>query len=116
MYLWLLALFFVGTPIVLTVFNIVFLFAEKKINPHTVKIVDACIFGLGIPFTVVFAWYISFHDWYEQLYLPAEKYTGMGGTYTPIASESLPTFLALCLVAIAGYGLLRVWGKRKNPL
>ena len=110
-----LILFFLGIPAALTVCNLLLLFREKKWKPILINAVDISIFVLGISFTALYAKIVDFYPWYEQLYTPVEKY-GVGGTYSPIAPEALPTFLTLCTVAVVGYLLLRFLGKKLSPV
>lgn len=101
-------LFFLGIPAVLTLCNLVLLFCEKRWHRVLVHIVDASIFTFGISFTALYAKIHDFHPWQEQIYV--------GDHYSPIAPEMLPTFLALCAVAVAGYLIPRFWGKKLSPL
>ena len=101
--------FFLGVPAVLTLCNILLLFLEKKWKPALVTAVDVAIFALGISFTQLYAMIVDFHPWHEQLYVGS-------GTYSPIATEALPTFLTVCAVAVAGYLLLRFLGEKLSPL
>lgn len=106
---WLLALFFLGIPALLTLGNVLFLFLEKKISVRVVGAVDIGIFVFGVSFTALYAKIVDFYPWYEQLYVG-------GGTYSPIAEESLLTFIVLCAVAVAGYLLLRFLGQKLSPV
>ena len=113
--LFLLLLVFVGIPILLTLGNLVLLFAEKKFNIKIVNTIDILIFSLGISFTTLLACFTDFHEWHEQLYFTGGKYTD-GGTYTPIFFETMPTFFTICYIALAGYLLLRFIGKKLSPI
>lgn len=106
---------FIGIPIILTLINIVLLFAEKKFQARTVNVVDIITFFLGISFTVLLAGIVGFHEWNEQLYFTGGKYTD-GGTYTPISLESMPTFITICLIAVVSYILLRFLRKKLSPI
>ena len=111
----LLILFFaVGIPAVLTVMNILILFKEEKFKSSTVNRVDAMIFVLGIPMTVLLTFISNFFEWNVQLYYPSEKF--VDETYTPISIESLPTFLTLCAVAVVSYAVLRIWSEKLPPV
>ena len=44
---------FIGVPIILTMINIVLLFAEKKFKARTVNAIDIITFFLGISFTIL---------------------------------------------------------------
>ena len=98
-----------GIPAVLTIFNVLFLFLEKKMADWTVNMIDTILFALGISYTAAYATAEDFRPWYEQLYVD-------GGVYSPIATESLPTFLLLCAVAVAGCLLLRFLGQKLSPV
>ncbi len=100
---------FIGSPIILTLTNIALLFVENKVKAKTVTVIDISIFYLGISFTTLLAGFEEFHEWNEQLYV------GEGG-YTPISFESMPTFLAICAVAVGGYLLLRFLGQKLSPV
>ena len=106
---WLLLLIIIGVPIILTLLNIILLFAEGIFKRKSVNAVDSMIFLLGIPFTWLLARITEFHEWNEQLFTH-------NGPYSPISFESMPTFLAICFVALAGYLLLRIFGKRLPPI
>lgn len=113
--LFILLFIFIGTPIILTLANIVLLFVEKKVKTETVNLIDLLIFSLGISFTTLLALVTDFHEWYEQLYFTGGKYTD-GGTYTPVSFESIPTFLAICFIAVASYLFLRFIGGKLSPI
>lgn len=106
---------FIGVPIILTMINIVLLFAEKKFKARTVNAIDTITFFLGISFTILLSGATGFHEWNEQLYFTGGKYTD-GGTYSPISFESLPTFITICIVAVISYILLRFFSKRLSPI
>lgn len=105
--------FFLGVPILLTLWNIALLFIEKKkfVKVNSVKITDITTFTLGISFTALLADFSGFEEWYVQLYNGTDI-----SAYTPISFESMPTFITLCAVAVAGYVLLRFFGKRLSPV
>lgn len=105
----LMVFFFLGIPALLTVCNVLFLFLEKNASARVVGTIDASIFALGISFTALYTAMADFSPWHEQLYVG-------GGTYSPIGEESLPTFIVLCAVAVAGYLLLRFFGEKLSPV
>ncbi len=114
MYIPLLLLFCIGIPAVLSLFNIIFIFIEKKFKTKTVNAVDASIFILGIPLTMLLTIFSDFKEWDVPLYF-TNKFSD-GGTYTPISFESLPTVITLSVVALLGYLLPRFLGKKLTPL
>ena len=105
----------VGVPVVLTLMNIILLFSEKKFKAMTVNLIDLTIFALGILYTVILAVYIGFCDWNVQIYGSEDKFS-YGYTYTPISFKSLPAFITLCFVAVAGYALIRIFRKKLSPV
>ncbi len=106
---------FLGIPIILTVLNIALLFKEKKFKIKTVNIIDILTFFLGISYTVLLVLITEFHEWNEQLYFTGGKYTD-GGTYTPVSFEHFPTFISLCIIAVAAYLIIRFLSKRLSPI
>lgn len=114
MYLPLLLLFCIGIPAVLSLFNIIFLFIEKKFKSQTVNIVDGAIFILGIPLTMFLILFSEFKEWNVPVYF-VNKFND-GGTYTPISFKALPTIIILSLVALLGYLLPRFINKKLSPV
>ena len=102
--------FFIGTPAILTLYNIIFLFVEKKFKEKTTKKVDALIFILGTTFTAILTFLCDFVQWDVQICSCNEQ------AYTPISIETLPTFLTLSFVAIIAYVLPRFLGERLSPI
>ena len=100
---------FIGAPIILTLTNIALLFVQTKVQARPVNMIDIAIFFLGITYTTLLAGFTGFHEWNDQLYVGE-------GAYTPISFESMPTFLAICVVAVGGYLLLRFLGKKLSPV
>ena len=100
---------FLGIPALLTLGNVVFLFAEKRFDKALLTVSDTFTFLLGSAYTFLLASIADYHDWYEQLYAD-------GSQYTPVAWAHIPTFIVLCLVALAGYLLLRFLGHKLSPL
>lgn len=99
---------FLGIPALLTLGNVVFLFAEKRVGRSIIAVSDAVTFALGTGYTVLLASIADYHEWHEQVYV--------GDQYTPVAWAHIPTFITLCAVALAGYLLLRFLGHRLSPL
>ncbi len=98
-----------GIPIGATVSNLILLIFDRKCSRRFRNFTDIFIFGVGIPLTTVFAYMMNFKEWNVPInYVDA--------FYTPIAFESLPTFLVLCAVALIGYGVVRVFGVKIPPL
>ncbi len=111
MYLFMVVLIivFLGIPLLLTLFNIYLLFTKKYIKEKIVLVNDILTFALGISYTIL--WWImqDYNEWNVQLY------TGQG-EYTPISYQSMPTFLTLCCIAIAGYVVLRFLRNKLSPI
>ena len=101
-------------PAILTVLNLILLFAERKFHKKIADGADVCIFSLGIILTSILVNVCGFTQWDVQIG-PGDKYLGLA-TYTPVSLDTLPTFFALCIFALAGYGVLRIWGNRLSPL
>ena len=101
-------------PFYLTISNIVCLLLGKRISQKKKNFTDGLIFGLGLPLTIFLVCIIGFKDWYIPLYASGDKFTE--GAYTPIAFESLPTIVVICIVALAGYALPRILGTELPPL
>ena len=103
---WLLAF---GIPIAATVCNLILLIFDRKCRRQFRNFTDIVIFGVGVPLTTVLAYMMNFKEWN----VPIDY---VDSFYTPIAFESLPTFLTLCGVALIGYGVVRVFGVTIPPL
>ncbi len=98
-----------GIPIVATVSNLILLFFDRKCGQRFRNFTDILIFGAGIPLTVMLAYLLNFKEWDVPInYVDA--------LHTPIAIESLPTFLTLCVVALVGFAVIRVFGTKIPPL
>ncbi len=98
-----------GVPITATVCNLILLFFNRKCSRSFRNFTDIFIFGAGIPLTTTFAYMLNFKEWNIPInYVDA--------AYTPIAFESLPTFLTLCAVALIGFGAVRIWATKMPPL
>ena len=106
---------FFGIPALLTLANLLALFFTNKIPKKIENTFDILIFLLGIPYTLLFAFFLGFEDWNVPLYESAEHFSSFG-TYTPLAFESLPTVIAICIIALVGYGIPRIFGTRLSPV
>lgn len=105
---------FIGAPIILTLTNVALLFVENKVKAQVVNVIDIAIFFLGVSFTTLLASFVNFKEWNVPIYFYGKYHDT--GTYTPISFESMPTFLAICSVAVVGYLLLRFLGKKLSPV
>ena len=101
LFAWLLILFFIGMPLLLTIINVFYFF---KRNKKLEAITDFLTFFFGIGFTGLLFSILGFPEWSEPVV--------MGGPdiclHTPISREFMPTFLAFCAIAVLGYILLRI--------
>ena len=100
--LWLIAgILCLIVPIILTIFNFINLFKEKKIKEN---LIDILTFVLGIILTGVLYFGIDFKDYNEALHL--------GGMETefhaPIASWSMPTIIGIVILGVVSYSLIRI--------
>ena len=87
-------------PLILTVINIINLFKKNKIKEN---LVDILIFVLGILLTALLYFVSGFKDYTESLRLGGLEINVHG----PIASWSMPTVLAIVLLGIISYYLIR---------
>ena len=92
-----------GLPLILTVFNIINLFKKKKLVKTTI-VTDILTFVLGIGLTVLLYWFFGFQDYQEALHLGG----GEVGLHAPIASWSMPTVIAILILGIISYILIRI--------
>lgn len=97
-------------PFILTLCNILLLFSEKRVSKRAAGILDGCIFVLGISFTVLLWFVCEFAEWNTAIY------NVRWNAYSPISFASMPTFLTLGTVALAGYALPRIRGTHLPPL
>ena len=90
-------------PLILTVLNIINLF-KKKSKGKVDVVVDILIFVFGIGYTLFLYFALGFRDYQKPLV--------EGGPYTlyhaPIASWSIPTVIALLLLGVISYLLIRI--------
>ena len=88
------------TPALLTIFNIINLFKKKKIKEN---IIDVLTFGLGIGLTGFLYLASDFRDYTEALRLGGLEID----KHAPIASWSMPTVLAIFILGLVSYFLIR---------
>lgn len=96
-------------PLILTFLNIINLFKKKKIKEN---ITDILTFVLGISYTFLLYFIFGFKDYQEALYV------GGGETYlhAPIASWSMPTVIAILILGVVSYCLIRIKKLNLPPL
>lgn len=88
-------------PLILTLFNIINLFKKKKIKENLIDIVT---FVLGIVLTIILYKFTGFKDYDKSIIM-----SGMAITvHAPIASWSMPTVMAILLLGIISYFLIRI--------
>lgn len=92
---------FLAGPFILTLFNIINLFKNKKIKPN---LIDSLTFILGILLTILLYWYCHFKDYPEALRLGGFEVD----VHAPLASWSMPTILTICVIGIISYILIRI--------
>ena len=91
-------------PLILTLLNIINLFKKKKIKEN---LIDILTFSLGIILTILLYFICGFEDYNVALRLGG----GEIDVHSPIASWSYPTVLAIFLLGIISYGLIRKIGR-----
>ena len=96
-------------PLILTVFNIINLFKKTKIKEN---LIDFLTFFFGIILTVFLYFIYDFKDYNESLRLGGLEIE----VHSPIASWSMPTVIAIALVGIISYILIRVKKLNLPPL
>lgn len=96
-------------PLILTLLNIINLFKKKKIKEN---LIDILTFVLGIILTVLLYFMCEFEDYNVALRLGG----GEIDVHSPIASWSYPTFLAIFLLGIISYSLIRIRKLKLPPL
>lgn len=99
--------FFCGTPIILTVFNVINL---CKGNIYKEALIDGLTFVLGISFFLLLLGMWEAPDYTEAIVLGG----GGLGLHTPIASWHMPTILTLSTIGVVGYILLRIKDEEEN--
>lgn len=96
-------------PLILTLLNIINLFKKKKIKEN---LIDILTFSLGIILTILLYFICGFEDYNVALRLGG----GEIDVHSPIASWSYPTVLAIFLLGIISYGLIRIKKLKLPPL
>lgn len=96
-------------PLILTLLNIINLFKKKKIKEN---LIDILTFILGIILTVLLYFMCEFEDYNVALRLSG----GEIDVHSPIASWSYPTVLAIFLLGIISYSLIRIRKLKLPPL
>ena len=89
-------------PLVLTTINIINLFKRKKRIKE--NLVDILTFVFGIILTVILYIFHGFKDYNEALTLGG----GETSVHAPIASWSMPTVIAILVIGIISYILVRI--------
>ena len=87
-------------PLILTFFNIANLCTKRKIKED---LIDFLIFVFGIGFTIVLYFLCEFHDYNEALRIGG----GEIKVHAPIASWSMPTVVAILVLGVISYILIR---------
>ena len=96
-------------PLILTLLNIINLFKKKKIKEN---LIDILTFSLGIILTALLYFMCGFEDYNVALRLGG----GEIDVHSPIASWSYPTVLAIFLLGIISYVLIRIKKLKLPPL
>lgn len=96
-------------PLILTILNIINLFKKKKIKEN---LIDILTFTLGIILTGLLYFMCAFEDYNVALRLGG----GEIDVHSPIASWSYPTILAIFLLGIISYSLIRIRKLKLPPL
>lgn len=87
-------------PLILTVFNVINLFRKKKIKEN---LIDILTFVFGIGFTFILYFLFGFKDYNEALILGG----GEVDAHAPVASWSMPTVIAILILGVISYILIR---------
>lgn len=96
-------------PLILTILNIINLFKKKKIKEN---VIDILTFSLGIILTTLLYFMCGFEDYNVALRLGG----GEIDVHSPIASWSYLTVLAIFLLGIISYSLIRIRKLKLPPL
>ncbi len=98
-----------GMPLVITLSNVAALVLGRRYPRRLQDATDIAVFAAGIPLTMLLTVLFGFVEWNIPInYIDA--------AYTPIAIESMPTFMTLCVLAIVGYGAVRLYAQKLPPL
>ncbi len=99
--IWLLVILCVFGPFVLTFFNIINLFKKKKIKED---VIDILTFVFGIILSTILYKFMDFKDYIEPIYI-----TGVDTIlHAPIASWSMPTVIAIVILGMVSYVIIKV--------
>lgn len=114
----LLCSFFIGLPFVLTILNIFVLIRPGKLSQKSKNILDGFIITLGSLFTVILFGSIHFVSWDVPLYIGMSNFDPLGSSrsHTPIDFDSMPTVLVICIVALLGYLIPRMFSTKLSPM
>ena len=96
-------------PLILTLLNIINLFKKKKIKEN---LIDILIFVLGIPLTIILYLACDFKDYNQSLLLGGFEVD----MHAPIASWSMSTVVAIFVLGIISYCLIRIRKLKLPPL
>ena len=100
--LWFLIIFVcIFLPLILTLFNIINLFRKKKVKEN---LIDILTFLLGIILTITLYTFSGFKDYDKPIVLGGLEVR----VHAPIASWSMPTVIAILVLGIVSYFLIRI--------
>ncbi len=101
LFIWLLVILCVFGPFILTFFNIINLFRKKKIKED---VIDILTFVFGILLSTIFYKFMEFKDYMDPIYI-----TGIDITlHAPIASWSMPTVIAIVILGMLSYIIIKI--------
>ncbi len=110
---------FVHYPVLLTLLNIYFLF-KPKLGDNSRRvghIVEYTTIVIGMIFVALYQDYHHALDEYSSVWFNVDYYTPLyvDQKHTPIFTEAWPTLIAIIIVALVGYIILRVVPLTKQP-
>lgn len=101
LFIWLIVILCVFGPFVLTLFNTINLFKKKKIKED---VIDILTFVFGILLSTIFYKFMEFKDYADPIYI-----TGIDTTlHAPIASWSMPTVMAIVILGMISYIIIKI--------
>lgn len=103
------AFIFLVVPLILTILNIINLFKKKKLKEN---LVDILTFTLGIIFTFILFYISGFKDYHESLYFGGLEID----VHSPIASWSMPTVIAILVVGVISFVVIKIKKLDMPPL
>lgn len=111
-------LFFIGLPFALTILNVFTLICPNKLSEKATNCLDGFIITLGTFFTVALFGSIHFVSWDVPLFIGFSDISPLAveRSYTPIAFESIPTVIAICIIALIGYLIPRMFSTKLSPM